>query len=188
MVLQLACFSVFVQFESFILYVSFAASFVFARRLLLVFQLPSLLLILQLPTSLMDSCISFSKKSVSNVDTFVSFEIKFCFCDEASIDFSASEASFGFSASKASFGLASFGIRSSTNGASNVPSFSCSSAISSLEDPLREGIRIIYAMFVYIPFIVWKNADASTISKQEVGNHAVIDCILLYGLGIMDRI
>ena len=31
---------------------------------------------------------------VSNVAKFVSFEIKFCFCDEAFFGFSASEASF----------------------------------------------------------------------------------------------
>ena len=55
-------------------------------------------------------CISFSTTCVSNIAKFVSFEIKFCFWDEAFFGLSASAASFGFSASEASFGFAPFGI------------------------------------------------------------------------------
>ena len=35
------------------------------------------------------------------------------------------------------------------------------------------------------PSCALKIADASTISKQEDGNHAVIDCILLYGQNLL---
>ena len=64
-------------------------------------------------------CIRFSTNFVSNVVKFVSFEIKFCFCNEAS---------FGFSASEASFGFASFGISIPMNCVSNIFCFTCSFA------------------------------------------------------------
>ena len=130
------------------------------RRLLLISQLPSgLFCFLQLPSPFDVSdgrYISFSTTCVANIAKFLSFEIKFCFCDEASFDFSASEASFGFSASEASCGFAPFGVSISTNRVSNIFSCSCSLAISSQENPLLTGIRAIdaiIAMSGYISFI-----------------------------------
>ena len=132
-------------------------------------QLPSgLFCFLQLPSpsDVSDGrYISFFTTSVAKIAEFLSFEIKFCFCDEASFDFSASEASFGFSASEASCGFAPFGVSISTNRVSNIFSCSCSLAISSQENLcLRESEPLMPSLPCRgtFPSFAWKNADSST--------------------------
>ena len=106
---------------------------------------------------------------VSAPSQIVSATLSSLFCLKLSFVFA--DGSFGFSASEASCSFASFGTSSSTNCVSNVLLVSHFYPRKSF---VQGNLNPFIPCWRTFASFAWKNADASTISKQEIGNQVYL--------------